>query len=1566
MAVYNKTMSILNYMFGVASSAAYIRAGGSGDDSKHVIASLAKGFGGRTGDGVYVYDLFNAQTGTFIQSGFDNTSAYYLTLESRVPNLNGLYQLGAAAIIYAYANLPNISESAVLGYINSFCDTLHGIRNGDPVPDPFSLGELDYSLGQFVLSDINREISQIPPQRTDKAINYNWYDAEPMFINANLNSLSQLIKDTECQYYFLSGELLYNNLPVGLKTCISYDVIVSTPTGNITIQKYQNVPCIDNNSYVGPVSGIVFNRRFMDGPPSSGIFDYEMQQAYVNLEVAGASDYRDTSTNKVVMYSAYTDTGGAYIPLRSGVRVDAPGVFQQTREYGVGHTNTILEQCSAHPDWPLVSMHQGDASKKWLFQATLIGTPPSQTCSYSSGQYDWTGWKLTTFELKPELAKNYKNYKTNPEVDTGRIIKRVLNLNNSGSNDTILSPYLLVADTGDGTLTCGDYGMGMYYVGPPQLNDTSALPGFAFYQDFDNVNFPSTGSLASVSVRPMITQNQDNFNVSNFSLFSVRDFVNHAAGDNPQAILNFAVDVDSSGLSTKDDVFRKCFSIGDNFQNSVSGISSVQYNAGYPYTGYKYLRSGVVVSAGELLQNTQKVADKYSTINYPIGYKSGVHSFYINGQIGYIITGDDSTGVFTTGIPQIYEYFNSGVLGAQIGYWQGSEFAPPSQAMIDNVWELTPIYASTNVENYLPRYISGPYLTYDSKFLYPNADLITNNYFNAAGFPTGVTYSVTIKEETVREIYLVSGFNGQVLHRKVIRAGSDGLPSTLETIMTNPFIPNDSTYSYKYDYLRNKSLFPDDGGFENRASITVPLVDENYVPSRDYCPQGNLNSSTHTEGGAVTFSQGVKITGKVLPRKIYVNKSGKFENRNFTEPIGGDLIWGYNSRNISGQMIYCPPVFDLHTYTLSPSQELIKALLDDVNGSTENTCSNDGKILYASLFDYSNENGYAYNGRDPIFYEYVGGRSGQGAEAEGGYHSKGIIGDAWYNFDSQVFGNGVGICVNSYTYRDPRNDKYLSIFDLTPTGLTIFARGMLYYPYYMDWKYQPYTTSSIGTIGVSTTSKEVSHANFYFDFDMKSLFYPLKSGDANKLYYPTGFSIGPFDRDVELCITGVGLVPSGSLIVDGRQITDRSWIPGAQCIDPVTLIYPSTGILTGDSSRYGKVTTFKLVPSGYSVNINISGTGLIGIDKYAPVTIRPRTCLGATDGNSADIYALSGDLGYLDSLRYIDNGTEASFRFPIATKFEELQGRSMSFMTVTNESILYPRPPASDFDIVLKPTLDTFGNKIYKSAPTKVYWKARNPNGMFSGYRDVTRVNITINSISVENGEFPYQTFQTVIPSGRCTVSGSFGYSAQAEAAVIANGIVLTGISGASLLTGRFNPIYVSEVLQRLPTGIYTIPSGSGISPVLPAPSYLKTRKYVPQITTEDEYVFVSPYSGSHYNAFLWPAWSDLALLNPEEVYEQLPPDDGNVFPDSYLTFSAAQGQSLSSGQNPTEDVTYAVAARYVMIDSIATNSIYNTGKCIFSGSAAKDVIHSGDLSGILTSEGNSLTMALNLNNFRV
>lgn len=1542
-------MSLISQIYGLAASAIYIRCG-SGSNTSLVLQALSSGLGATTGDGAYAYNLF-LQTNPFTSSGFGGSSLYQTQLESAVSLFepNTYSKIGTAAIIYGFANFPNADESIITEKINTYCQgvtTLLGESN-----NYFPQSGLDYILGQINLSLINSGIAESPENITGVSINYNWYNSAPLFANPNPDST--LIRDVENQYYYLTGRLIYSSLPTA-QPCIEYIRNIQTPTGIITLSVIQNTPCYDPSSYIGPYSGINFYREFNDGPGSSGYFDLPTLQEFVNLDKAILKPH-DYSSNVVVAYSHEKDASGNYIYLDSGMVNDIPGFYSSGGEYGHGVTNFITND--KYCPWenyqlegaPLMRMHQGDSQEKWYIYKYCLGFNSYGSCTgcgYQSGLYNWTGWKFApaTLTIPP---KSLISINMNPKMGSGEILNRVLNLDNYQNIDSsITSPYLSAYDSGDGVLTCDAY------VGPPQLNGQSTMPGFVFYQTFDSYNFPNTGTKAAVKIRAAVENSDRSFTISSIDLASGLDPTNHLVGGGHASASIIKV-INSSGQS--DDVLQSCLTIGNNFGNVASGTSSLESNAGFLYTGYTYYISGNPVNIFDLMQSdSSTVGSKYSQLKYVGGYASGVTNFSISDQYAFIVTGDTQTGINYTGKLFYYSYFNDGVLGAMNTGWTGN-FAPIPDVVANNLPYFNPNYTTQPVENYLPRYSTGPYLTYNNKFLYPNANFFANLYdSNTNGFPVSVNYVITIKEETVREICLTSGFGGQVNNSYVVRASAASNPSGIGTLMATPFIPNDSLYTYTYDFTRNQTLYPENGNFINEANLGVNLVNKNYVPDTNGCPQTNVNSTQYNSNNLL-FNGGVRYTGQLIARNIYTGTAGQTVTVSVSEPIGNGLYWGYNGSQISGTLLYAPPVFDLETYSISPSNNLNTSMILNNMYLTSPVFSNNGSIRYGSLYD-GNGN---YNGKDPIFYQYVGGRSGTNSQSEGGYHSSGIIGDAWYNFNDVNWGNNYYYCNDGRSYvRWPESDQSLFLTALTSGGLNVFARNMNYYPYYLNWKYNPYTLSTLPTYpGVSVTPRKLG-SQYFFDFNLKNNF-PLQTGIG------AGLNIGPFDRDIELCITGQNsIIPSGYLIIDGEILTDPSANGDGCASNNVEGFKINSGIIPNQGNR-NVFTTFKLVSSGSISNINISGTGVIGLNYNSIVTIRPRTCFGAVDYSAIPSDSLlSGDVGVMDNFLYITNGTESLFNFPMTNNISSLVGSKIALTTVPRIEVLFP-VPGSDFDTILNPTIDSFGNKTYRQAnPTQYYWSQKTPGAMYSGLRETTRVYLHIDSLSANIGQTPYQAYQTIIPSGSCTISGTFAYTGQAESSILTDGIVLSGISGASSLTGIFTPIYVSDVMQRLPSGIEVLPSGSGISPVLSAPSYMKKRKNYFQITGGDAYIETSPVPTGfsyYYNAFLWPAWSDLALLNPNIVYEAMPPDDGNTFLGSYLTFSACQGQNVGTGYNPIENVTYGVTSQWAFLDGISTNALYNTGKCIFSGAAGQTTLTSGNLSGILTAQGNSLTMAINL-----
>ena len=1599
-------MSINSQLFGLASSVVYIREGGSAT-AKNIMQAMSNAFGGTNDDGTYAYNLFQADTGILYTSGFDLSFASYASLENTVSPFVGnipVLNVGVSALTYGYGNYYSIGESKIVNYINKF-NTAMGYPSVSITESNF-----DSIFSGLSLEGINNDAINSPDAANPlgKNVNYNWYDSSVLFGLDKSAAHTTVIKDIENQYYYLTGKLIYDPLPGDLVKCISSGVLINTSNGAISTNYILNQPCYDPDSYVGPVSGINFFRIFNDGPATSGYFDDAVTKEYVDFDKAILAK-EDYSSNNRTLFSYQTDQSGNYLFLKSGVSIDVPGVFNPLEEYGEGHTNKIStgEHCSSTDYYaegiPLMRMHQGDNQLKLHVQKSYVGEYPNGICNTTSSLENWTGWKLVNFELDESQSGYFQSVLTNPDSSLKRFLKRCLSLTNSkDSYGNISTPYSLVYEYGTGILACyGPYNAPTNelgnriptYVGPPQLNGSADLPGLAFYQTFDNSNFPDpNGEYITINIRPVISSssagsiNGDSTrtfssNVSKSTLFSVSG--SSHAGLNA-AKLSFNKKIDSSGLSGYDDIFKKCLSIGDNFQNSISGTLYPQSNAGFNYSGGMYLSGNEVIYPQDLLYSSKLIGSEYSGVMFLTGFQNTNDNSVslINRYNSQFYTGDVSDGVKTTGENVGYYYFQDTVLGSSDVGWE--DFAPiPPDVQYDADYlpyssgVYTGISLTSKVENYLPRYYSGPYRSYSIKFLYPNASGATATYNSQLnGFPYKIKYSLMIKEESVRELYCLSGLYSSTQNLYPIRANAVGGVSELNELMPTMFLS-----SYKYNFNQNKILYPDSGEFSNLADFNG-FVNGFYAPnfrinpsdpfsSPNYCAQSFLNSNRHDDN--CSFTNGIRTTGKVNYRVIYTG-GGLTKITGFIEPaLDYSLFWNYSSNKITGEAFYTPPIFDLSTYQINPQQSFSDATVNKLVGKkTDPTFSNNGLV----------RTGVLVNGFDPIFYEYVGGRIGSGANNEGGYHSKNIIGDQWLDFYVKNWGVAAfNNCPNAGTHfeRYVRNDNYLILSSFTNTGLNIYARGLNYYPYFSNWTYRKMNPP--GNIGVTTNRVNLG-GEFYYNFDLKDLF-PAKTVPLSGDFYSSGgFNIGPFLQDVELCVSGGdSIIPSGYLFVDGEQMTFG--VGATQCkINNMEGFYPGSGIIPGEDGRGSLLTTFKLIPSGSSANLNIKsftsdGSGLVGLTTKSTVTIRPRTLLGAVSTAGYDNLALpflSGDVqANMDPYNYINNGSESLLSISL-NQFTDLIGQTISKQSPIRSEVMFP-VPGSDFIPYLSGLglvrLDTNGNYVFTTTkgPTYDYWINKDPYALFTGIRESTRLSVKIEDISLDYSDIPYQNYKNIIVAGGCTISGEFSYTGQAESAIISQGIVLSGWTGsgysAAVLKDISAPIYVSDVLSRLPGNL--IPSGQGINYLLEAPSLMKKRKKFFQITGGDTYIDAPPPGVTNYNKFAWPALSDLATLNPEIVYEELPPEDGFIFPTDNLIFSASQGQTILTGAtsgtefNPIENVTYEAILNYAFLDSTATNALYNSGKCLFPFQEGSNIINSGNLTGVLVNEGTPLAVYVNL-----
>jgi hypothetical protein len=633
----------------------------------------------------------------------------------------------------------------------------------------------------------------------------------------------------------------------------------------------------------------------------------------------------------------------------------------------------------------------------------------------------------------------------------------------------------------------------------------------------------------------------------------------------------------------------------------------------------------------------------------------------------------------------------------------------------------------------------------------------------------------------------------------------------------------------------------------------------------------------------------------------------------------------------------------------------------------------------------SGTTGYLPEGVDPIFLEYMGGRSGGlNILEEGGYHSKEIIGDLWNNFSYQAYGmlgnqNWVGGNIPcSNPTRWPANDSKLVLLSSTQNEMKIFTRALSFSPFVLNkYQFQPFGTTQTYPYSIMghSSSFGLTMSGDFGSVDLATLM-PLKTFTTSGWYEPTGLEIGPFDRDMELGVLGGNMLYStnADLFCNGNRITDVSGV-GGYC-DANAQYYNRMGLNSGiiPDTSYGRnlnFTIFAVVGKGQTVTLNLSGvspnsqfgfqylktSGTSGTSLNNTIlTMRPRKIIGASKYDT-DIHY--GEESWTSPFSFLNNGQEQQYGIGIS-KFEDLANNTLNITTYSQSGKLYP-VPGLDFTGLAK--IDTNGNFIYPTTATvENYWKTyaakHNTKVTVSGWREGSRISFQFTDISVQYDSIPYQTQKIIIPSGECVISGEMGYLRQADAAVYSAGVILedhTTYPDNEINT--FAPSFCSDVLNRLPwiTGI----SGEYPNPIMSAPSVMIQRTNVGIISGVEIYNKLNNFPPYDYNKLNWAAVSDLEFNNDGETLEATLPNDPVTFNQSQVLFSASQGQPLANGKNnPIVDQTYDVVYAAQTYDSIATDALVNSGICLTNNYGTQNrLTQSQDLSGVIAPIGSTISL---------
>jgi hypothetical protein len=1599
-----------NNLFGFAIVSANARASAIGLSSSREKLCLAFSVAFGHGESKSFYQqIKNSDIGSI--GGFGAGSQYktreqeiYNILDTNYPSETiankKFLALSVNALIFSYYVYSDMNISDVVGLMGELLfntcayitqNQLFSRDSKGIVGHPITSQVIQSSLGGGY-SETIQSLSSSQKKSNINVVNYNWMNVEDIFAQPNLS----LMKDIENQYYYLSGNLSYKSSVPDIGNCLSVPVTINTPTGQVTFSYYLQEPCIEENSYIGPITGISFNRIFNDGPYTSGDFNGDVESAYIQFDknILSPNKY---GSNSRILYSFLTGSDSGYLPISfSPTFIDANGQYDLPQEYADAPESY---SCSSAYSG---NMHIGNNEPK--IKCDRDEHNNCVNCRFVPN----TGFKFASLELNKDVWGDHFAYiKTNPVSSVDNILKRALNI----------LPYSYLSVLGEDSFsTMGEWNT--RYLGYPQLTGQNALPNIAFFQDFDSSTFNKS---ASICMYPSIGTSYNGtgedsdrqYQISPLNIFSGASVIHTPVGQSGYSLIKFTKSIPSSGL-VDDTIAQQFFGMGNNFNNQLNTVTVSESNAGFLYSGVYVDNSGVysnIINSNIQFENAT-LGSPVDSINFIKGYSSEGNQYLVKK-----IYAQDNSGNL---IPY-YNLLNSDLPDSlQIDENQTQTLTPLPYVLESELY-LSHVNDSQIVENYFPRFASGAFATTEQKFLYPNAKQSSQLYNSKTnGFPLRINFTLNIREETVRELYAKYSISNNGLissspnYVNVIRPNQYGSIdlTNIEPVMNQIFVPNNSFYSKKYDF----NNFAMDADFAYTAPLN--MVDNNWSPfiyrnfytgiggkllkdfvqrntqyaqydTRIFSTPSGKNSLFTEDTWDAPFLQGVRLTGNGPLFHQWFTGTGNNDTKFIADeaPLLNGLYHYYQPLQITGYLLYTPPYFDLSSGA-GYINEAIKEAFSLMIGNNYNIgpinchswygpdCATPNGSYTQSI---SGVTGYLSEGIDPLFLEYMGGRSGGlNVLEEGSYHSKGLIGDIWNNFSYQAYGM-LGWeywrpCSNATRW--PANDSKIVLLSSTQEEMKIFTRALSFNPFRINqYQFQPFGIfeSYPYSIGGISSSFDLSVSGDFGQVDLIN-FMPLENPTSDGLYDPTGLVIGPFDRDVELGVLSGNMIyaTNANLFCNGNQITDVSGVGGcdanAQYYDRYGL---DSGIIPGGPGRSVNFTIFAVIGNGQTATLNLSGvdsgsqfgfqylktSGSSGESLNNTIlTIRPRKIIGASKYDTNIHY---GEESWTSPFSFLNNGLEKQYNIS-TSNFEDLANKTLSITTYSQSGKLYPIPGPDFTGLAI---VDTNGNFKYPpSATVENYWKtyaARNKTRVtVSGWREGSRLSFQFTDISVQYDSVPYQTQKIIIPSGECIVSGEMGYLQQADASVYTAGVILedkTAYPDNELTS--LTPSFYSDVLNRLPwmTGI----SGEYPNPILKCPSVMIQRKNVGIISGDQQYNKLNNFPPYNYNKLNWSAVSDLEFLNEGESLEAALPNDPTTFNQSQVLFSASQGQNLANGKkNPVINQTYDIVKAYQTYDSIAADALVNSGICLTSNYGAQNRLQQSlDLSGVIAPIGATISL---------
>jgi len=912
----------------------------------------------------------------------------------------------SAGLFFA-SKLSNVSTGDLNKILNfALASVYSGIGCGISYND-FSNTELQYYFNKDWRQSV-LEISASEKSQEVDVIGFSFLDVSDIFSSPVNN---KLMKDSEIQYYQLSGKLTYD--PVFWETlpyCEDIVIALTDVYGVVTGERIlgpANTPCIDEENSYRPATGMIFDRTFCDGPYSSGIWIDTVKDALTDLDKAKIPFDVQYKMN----LHRLTNFSGDY--LGNGIGVD-PKLFSVAVDSFFGEYKYPLSRerynmpSSSDTNGNLVYQlnHMGFTGLKWGFVESGFGEFGEEV--FALAYTGVTGFKYIPLELsRPLWAGKYNDVKYSPHIDSGRIFKLALNVH---------SGYILGEEARDSN--------GDGIAGRPQRGLYCDLPSFIFYQNFSSETFkqPAFVKMGCALTRTEVGPKGGYFqNAEESDVFmggwSDTYYYDPIEAHQPQVKINTSV---GSNFSTKESndnpvfnsrgervgfITEKTFGMGNSIDlGEFTGY--IRNNAGYEYSGNLYNITGEFVSGNYFLWKkycpNYVIGDGRKTVKYVKGFinNSGSNAGDIS-NTSVVYAYDEDRKRYT------YEYFDNRITPSsfpRIVYPESTFCKKP----VDETGAWKAVLGEQRTENFLPRYYRGPFATAHKKFLYPNAKKWEQLFFTpSVGFGQRIKINVSVEEYAVKEFFSGAQYNGA------------GLLGQTE-------------YNYDPIGFKKKNFFKKTNRVDSQYSEIDAEADSEGRPNRLFSSGRNpliYNSSPN-------FIQGFQNNRNLIEQGAYaVSWNNVFNTGNNCSGSANAFDTPTTSIPVGTYSKYTGYGFELTGIYVRPGWGLFDSSFHP-------------EFSYSAFPMMSTvcENPAYPPGADPIYLLPVAGNQ----DEEGGYHKFNLIGDQWiglYAANLGIFSGGVGSLGQSLPpARVPYEDDRAFIAALASSGLDIHFRALKFFP----------------------------------------------------------------------------------------------------------------------------------------------------------------------------------------------------------------------------------------------------------------------------------------------------------------------------------------------------------------------------------------------------------------------------------------------------------------------------------------------------------------------------------------